>query len=132
MQCSTPELHTPQGMTLHHATPGPYQVSPGADPIACPRCGAIDVPTLGPGAGPHAYRARCRHCGRFVQWLSTRAPAERQARRQQARQQAMAQRPPSQAQLDYLRSLGDADPPPTSMLEASERIDALVHGEVQR
>jgi primosomal replication protein N len=39
------------------------------EPLVCPRCGVCDVPTVGPGAGPHAYRACCRHCGRFLTWL---------------------------------------------------------------
>ena len=107
-------------------------VHSAADPLACPRCGAIDTPTLGPGQGPHAFRALCRHCGAFLKWLSTRSPADRQARREQARQAAMAQRPPSQAQLAYLQALRDDGPVPASMAEASTRIDALVRGEVQR
>lgn len=38
-------------------------------PLTCRHCGAVDAPVLGPGSGPHAARAHCRHCGRFVQWL---------------------------------------------------------------
>ena len=112
----------------------PLQNSPGPTRDtwqACPRCGAIDPPAMGPGSGPHTASARCAHCGRFLQWLSTLPPAERQARRQQARHQAMVQRPPSQAQLTYLQALGDSAPPPASMAEASTRIDARVRGEVQ-
>ena len=37
--------------------------------------------------------------------------------------------PPSQAQLDHLKALGDDAPPPASMLEASSKIDTLLHGE---
>lgn len=59
--------------------------------IACPQCGVIDTPAVGPGSGPHTARARWAHCGRFVPWVSTRSPEERQARRQQARQAAMAE-----------------------------------------
>ena len=114
---------------ITHSTP---TVNSAADPLACPRCGAIDTPTLGPGNGPHAFRALCRHCGAFLKWLSPRSPAEHQARRQQARQAAMAQRPPSPAQLDYLQVLGDDGPVPPTMAEASMRIDALVHGEVSQ
>ena len=107
----------------------PWQNSPGPtrDPSqACPRCGAIDTPALGPGSGPHTASARCAHCGHFFRWLSTRSPADRQAR-----QEAMAQRPPSQAQLDYLKALGDDGPPPASMAEASTRVGARMRGEVQ-
>jgi len=66
----------------------------------------------------------------FLKWLSQYSPAERHTRRQQARLQAMAQRPPSARQLAYLQALGDGGPVPATMAEASERIDALVHGEV--
>lgn len=95
-------------------------------PLPCHRCGVIDTPALGPGSGPHTASARGAHCGRFLQWLSTRFPADRQARRQQA----MTQRPPSQPQLAYLQALGDDGPVPTSMAEASTRLDARVRGEV--
>lgn len=96
----------------------------------CPRCGAIDSPHIGPGNGPHAFRAECRHCGAFFHWVSKYTPAERQARRQQGRHQAMTHRPPSQKQLMYLQRLGDIGPEPSTMAEASLRIDALVRGEV--
>src|SRR5207249_4805437 len=99
--------------------------------LTCPRCGAFEPPAIAPGNGPHAFRAQCRHCAQFLQWLSRYPPTERDARRQQARQQALAQRLPSQAQLTYLQSLGDDSPPPASMREASERIDVLVRGEVR-
>lgn len=118
---------------MDYSPPGvgsPHQ-APHGTTQPCRRCWVIDSPTVGPGSGPHTASARCRHCGRFVQWLSTRSPADRQARRQQARQQAMAHRPPSQPQLAYLQALRDDGPVPGSMLEASERIDALVRGEVQ-
>jgi hypothetical protein len=97
----------------------------------CPWCAFPGPHQPGPGAGPHAASLRCGHCGRCIQWLSTRSPAERQARRQQARLQAMAQKPPSAAQLTYLQALGDTSPPPATMAEASERIDALVRKEVR-
>ena len=42
----------------------------------CPRCGAIDRPLLSPGKGPHACKASCGSCGRFLQWLSLLAPSE--------------------------------------------------------
>jgi len=113
---------------MHYNAPGvgsPKQ-SPHGHTQPCPRCGALDVPAVGPGSGPHTASARCRHCGRFLRWLSTRSPAERQARRQQA----LTRRPPSPLQLAYLAALGDASPPPANMAEASTRIDALVRGEV--
>lgn len=97
----------------------------------CRRCGAIDAALIGHGNGPHAFRASCRHCGGFLRWVSRYMPAERQARREQGRQQAMAQKPPSQAQLDYLKTLGDTGAVPSSMAEASKRIDAMVPREAR-
>src|SRR5262249_38692584 len=94
--------------------------------LACPRCGAVDRPTIGPGLGPHAFRAVCRHCGSFIRWVSKYSPQELKARRAAARAAAMARRPPSQAQLNYLQTLGDTAPPPTTMSEASRRIDDLL------
>ena len=91
----------------------------------CPGCGTIDTPALAPGAGPHAFRALCNRCGAFIQWISQCSPAERQARRQHARQAAMARKPLSPMQLAYLRSLGDTARLPATMIEASQRIDAL-------
>jgi hypothetical protein len=92
----------------------------------CPYCNVVDRPTLTEGTGPHVVRASCSHCGRFIKWLSLLAPAERMARKVKSRLQAMQQRPPSQAQLDYLRVLGDKLGAPQNMAEASARIDALV------
>jgi hypothetical protein len=39
--------------------------------LACPACGLIATPRLGPGAGQHAARALCSNpaCNRFIQWL---------------------------------------------------------------
>ena len=37
-------------------------------PLPCPHCGAVDVPRLGPGRGPHAA-AVCPHCGTWLKWL---------------------------------------------------------------
>jgi hypothetical protein len=37
--------------------------------LPCPHCGTCDTPVLSPGTGPHALRASCRHCGRFIKWL---------------------------------------------------------------
>lgn len=100
--------------------------SPRKTPLPCPRCGVIDVPTIGEGSGPHTASLRCGHCQHFFAWTSTRTPAERQARRQHA----LAACPPTAAQLAYLAALGDQAAPPASMWDASQRIDALVRGEV--
>jgi hypothetical protein len=59
------------------------------DPVACPRCGVVDRPLLSPGTGPHACKATCAHCGRFLRWISLLAPAERMAHRLKARMEAM-------------------------------------------
>jgi hypothetical protein len=106
-------------MTQH----APESQSPSAE--ACPRCGAVDLPTLSPGTGPHACKASCAHCGKFIKWISLHAPAERHAHRMKARLKAMQMHPPSVAQLAYLASLWDTQPPPTSMAEASQRIEQL-------
>jgi hypothetical protein len=108
----------------------PHNDAPQQDPPPqaaepCPRCGVIDRPTLSPGSGPHAVRASCGHCGRFLHWVSLLAPSERIAHRMQARMRAMQQRPPSVTQLAYLQALGDTQPTPANMAEASERIDRL-------
>ena len=106
----------------------PSQEGPGyeAHAEACRYCGAVGRPTLSAGTGPHAIRANCPHCGRFVRWVSVRAPSERLARRAKARLKAMQARPASELQLAYLRGLGDGGPTPRSMAEASERIDRLI------
>lgn len=97
---------------------------------ACPRCGVIDRPTIGPGNGPHPFRAACRHCGHFLGWRSKVPQADRQARRQQALKQAMATKPPSESQLSYLAALGYSGPQPNTMAEASAKIDAIKCGSV--
>ena len=106
------------------------QSLPPAEPLACRRCGAINLPLVSPGTGPHALKANCPDCGGFMRWLSKFTPEEQAARREAARLEAMAQRPPSPPQLDYLKSLGDHGPAPANMAEASRRIDALKRGEV--
>ena len=97
-------------------------------PRPCPRCGVIDTPAVGPGFGPHTASARWDPGGCLLQWTSTRPPEERQARRPQA----LVARPSSQAPRASLQALGDGGPVPASLWEASERLDALVHGEVGR
>ena len=106
------------------------QSFPPAEPLACRRCGAITVPRISPGTGPHAYKANCPDCGGFMRWLSKFPPEEQAARREQARLAAMAQKEPTAPQLAYLQALGDDGPPPANMAEASKRIDALKRGEV--
>jgi hypothetical protein len=115
-----------QKCTMSSAEDTPPQ-TPSTSPAesACPQCGVIDPPVVGPGSGPHTASLRCGHCQHFRCWLSTKTPAERQ----QARQQAMAARPPTAAQLAYLVSLGDQDASPESAWDASQRIDALQRGE---
>lgn len=95
------------------------------EPLVCRRCGAITYPVVTPGTGPHAYKSKCPYRGGFMRWLSKYSPEKQAARREQARQEAMAQRPPSAAQLSLLQMLGDTNPPPANMREASERITAL-------
>jgi hypothetical protein len=94
--------------------------------MTCLTCGAIDHPTLSPGTWPHHLKASCAHCGQFLKWVSPLSPEEREERRQQFRQGAIHARPPSAEQLKYLQALGDSDPPPEDMAEASQRIEALV------
>ena len=93
--------------------------------VPCRRCGVVDRPTLSPGTGPHACKASCAHCGRFLKWISLHAPSERLAHRLQARLRAMQQHPASPAQLSFLQALGDTQAAPTSMAEASARIEQL-------
>jgi hypothetical protein len=93
--------------------------------LTCRACGALDTPHVTVGRGPHALRANCRHCGEFVQWLSARSPAGREATRQAGQQAVMARLAPSPRQLAYLHALGDTGSPPATMAEASTRIDAL-------
>jgi hypothetical protein len=100
------------------STPGPL-----AEP--CPRCGVIARPTLLPGTGPHACKAVCSSCGRFIKWISLHAPAEQMARHRHARLQAMQKLAPSEAQLSFWQALGDTGAAPASMAEASERIERL-------
>jgi hypothetical protein len=95
---------------------------------ACPRCGVIDRPVLGPGRGPHACEAFCAHCGKHIRWVSLLAPSEREARRAKAKLEAMSKKPPSEKQLNLLRDLGDQGPAPANMGEASERIEKLKKG----
>src|SRR5262252_685987 len=105
------------------ASPTEARTGPGA-PLArsCPRCGTVDTPVIGPGSGPHTASARCRHCGAFLQWLSTKTPEQRQAKRRET----LARFAPSASQRRFLVYLGYCGPLPQSMLEASDAIDALL------
>jgi hypothetical protein len=120
----------PTGHDPHHpAAP----VTPASDaaptyarePLACRRCGAITIPRVTPGTGPHALKANCPDCGSFMQWLSKHSPEERARRQAQARLDAMAHLGPTAPQLAYLKALGDQGPAPANRLEASDRIDQL-------
>ena len=57
--------------------------------------------------------------------MSVLAPAERLARQAKAKLEAMAQKPPSAAQLEYLKALGDTLKALADMAEASARIEQL-------
>ena len=114
--------HRKQAQTSPHPEDG--TTSPPA-PEPCPRCGTIDVPTLSAGTGPHACKATCQQCGRFIKWVSLLAPSERFARKMKARLEAMRKHPASAAQLALLLALGDTGVAPASMAEASERIEGL-------
>ena len=111
----------------------PTPVTPAAEvaqqyatePLACRRCGAVTIPRVTPGSGPHALKANCPECGSFMPWLSKHTPEERARRQAQARLDAMAQREPTVKQLDYLRDLGDTQPAPANRAAASQRIDQL-------
>ena len=91
----------------------------------CPRCSTVDRPTLSAGTGPHSCKATFAHCGRFLKWISLLAPSERMARKLAARRQAMLKHPASLAQLAFLEALGYEGPVPSTMAEASERIEEL-------
>ena len=57
--------------TLHHILP----------PLLCPHCGVLDMPTVGPGTGPHVASLRCGACGGFLKWAprSLVAPPEKES-----------------------------------------------------
>jgi len=93
--------------------------------LICKKCGSLTTPLVTSATGPHAYRADCGDCGRFIQFVSRYTPEERAARQEAARHAAMSSKPPTVQQLSYLIALGDKQPAPQSMAEASERISAL-------
>ena len=97
-------------------------VTPRLTPMTCPRCGTVALPLISPGKGPHALRATCPSCGRYLGWLSVRSPEDK-ARRQAA---AMQAQPATPGQLHYLRDiLRDRGPQPANKWDASQRIDTL-------
>ena len=105
---------------------------PDTPPRPCPRCGVLDRPALGPGTAIHYARLMCTHCGHFLQWVSRYSEHERQGRKAKSRLTAMRARPPSEAQIEYLKALGDTAPAPANMAEASERIESLKRKSVAR
>jgi hypothetical protein len=61
------------------------------DPLTCYRCGALDIPHIAPGKGPHCATLQCASCRAFIRWVSHYSPAEREIRCQQGRLRSMAQ-----------------------------------------
>lgn len=102
----------------------PSNVQPPFKP--CRRCQHPGPHTIGPGSGPHKARLLCGACGHFLDWLSTKTPAERAAQRESARQAAMRLQPATRMQRDYLARLGYQGPPPQNKLEASDAIKAML------
>jgi hypothetical protein len=51
--------------------------------MPCKTCGAVEVPLVGEGTGPHAAKATCPHCESFIKWLPKRLvesqPAQEEA-----------------------------------------------------
>jgi hypothetical protein len=110
---------------MKHTTLPPTTPAPPTEQ-ACPHCGVIDQPQLGPGLPPHAFRASCRHCGHFIAWVSRYTPSERTRRREAWRLKAMAGKPPTVAQLAYLRALGVPEPLPVDRAEAAVLIGTVL------
>src|SRR5262245_43479647 len=100
-------------------------------PLAYPRCSVMNATVLGLGTGSHTASTRCRHRGRCLKWLATHPPGKRQPQRQQGRQQAMMAHLPSAAKPAYLVVLGDVGPVPSTMVETSVSMRALLRGEGQ-
>ena len=96
--------------------------------VACRKCGVIGLPVLTEGTGVHAFKASCGDCGAYIQWVSPRTPEEQAARQEAAKTAAMSKKPATVQQLNYLIALGDVQPPPKTLLEASNRISALLSG----
>ena len=93
------------------------------DPTPCHHCGVIDTPVLSAGTGPHAIKASCGHCHRFLRWVSRSSAEERVHRQQEFRRQAMAKRLPTPRQLSYLLVLGYKGSMPDNQADASRLID---------
>jgi hypothetical protein len=79
--------------------------------LPCRHCGYYGIPETGPGSGSHWKSALCARCGRFLQRLSPRPPAERAERAAHFRRQAMANKPPTDKQLRWLAYHGVRDVP---------------------
>src|SRR5262245_54104052 len=112
-------------MIPQHGSP---EQPPIPEPLVCRRCGAITAPLVTPGTGPHAFKANCPECGRFMRWVSRFSPEEQIQCRPRAKQDALARIAPTARQLDLLRTLRDTQPQPANTHEASVRIDALKDG----
>lgn len=69
-----PAQNLAQTVVAHGSTCDPDQVSPEAAPLPCPRCGALAVPRVGPGKGPHFRRLLCSGCGAFLRWAPKPRP----------------------------------------------------------
>jgi hypothetical protein len=94
----------------------------------CPHCDCVETPVVTQGTGPHAFKASCAHCGRFVRWVSKYSHEERIHRREQYRLRAMQTRAPSAAQLAYLVALGYHGDAPATRAVASTLIAGLRRG----
>ncbi|MCH1927175.1 hypothetical protein L6232_20395, partial [Shewanella sp. C31] len=61
----------------------------------------------------------------LLEGVRTLNGAAREALKDKDRERAWAEKPPTEAQMAYLRALGYEGPPPGSVLEASRLIDGL-------
>lgn len=122
-------------MTTQHRTLDTRPLSDAPDhspqraaPIACHHCGVLAIPRVTRGTGPHAFRANCPHCGKFLRWVSRYSHEERVHRREQFRREALAQLLPTPKQLAYLLTLGYTGDMPANREAASAAIDRLLQG----
>jgi hypothetical protein len=104
----------------------PTEADSTPTPITCYQCGTIDAPAIEHGHwGPHHMRATCRHCRAFVQWVSSRTQADRQARAEHFRRVEVAKRPVTPNQRRKLEALGWEGSLPANRQEAIDLIDGL-------
>jgi hypothetical protein len=101
---------------------------PLAPELVCPPCGCLGTPVVTRGTGPHAFRANCKDCGKFLRWVSKHTHEERVHRREKYRLQAMARLEPTIAQLARLKALGHDGPLPINRAVASALIDQIQQG----